>query len=182
MIILGDSLEDDQLVSLLRNQPLDHVISDTSTPDETELVVTSVKLLSGDIFGLEKYLAWGAKVHEVEVATYEEKRVSLLTVADHAKEVGARRPVIARIESVTDELLMNALYDAPAIRKGTSHEERIVTKTAPDARELCDDRALLRYACDGRYFADCKSEPPVTTDRGLAERLWTLSARQVGLA
>jgi len=118
IICLGDSLEDDEVVHLLRNNPLDHIISDPSSLDESELVVTSVKLLSGDIFGLEKYLAWGAKVHEAPVRSYEDKRSSLLTIADYAKDVGARRQVIAKIESVTDELLMNALYDAPAVSRG----------------------------------------------------------------
>lgn len=33
----------------------------------------------------------------------------------------------------------------------------------------------------GRYFSDCKPTAPSTTDRALAERLWALSERQVGL-
>jgi len=152
LVILGDSLEDDEFISVLRNTTVDHVITDADAPDEVELVVTSVKMLSGDIFGLEKYLAWGAKVHEIELSTYEEKRVALLTVAAYAKQVGARRPVVGKIESVTDELLMNALYDAPAARAGvvpTQHTDK-VTEVA-SARP--DQAALVRYACDGRYFA-----------------------------
>jgi hypothetical protein len=156
VVILGDSLEDDDVVSLLRQRNLDHVIADSQPPDEAELVVTSVKSLSGDIFGLEKYLAWGAKVHEIAVRSYEDKRSALFTVAEAAREVGARRPVIAKIESVTDELLMNALYDAPAIRSGISPRLRILKATEPPPTLLPDagnDVALLRYACDGRYFA-----------------------------
>jgi len=152
IIMLGDSLEDEEVVQLLRGQTCDHLITDVDQLDEVELVVTSVKLASGDIFGLEKYLAWGAKVHELEVSTYEEKRTVLLTVAQHAKEVGARRHVIGKIESVTDELLMNALYDAPAARKGQrpgQHTGELPSLTSAKTGE----RALLRYACDGRYFA-----------------------------
>ncbi len=152
IIMLGDSLEDEEVVQLLRSQTVDHLITDVDQLDEVELVVTSVKLASGDIFGLEKYLAWGAKVYDREVSTYEEKRSVLLTVAQHAKEVGARRHVIGKIESVTDELLMNALYDAPAARKGKrpgQHTGDLPTLTSGRASE----RALLRWACDGRYFA-----------------------------
>lgn len=151
IIILGDSIEDDEVVSLLRDLPMDHVISDSQDPDESELVVTSVKLLSGDIFGLHKYLAWGTKIYEETINTYEGKRMALLHVADHAKEVGARRQVIAKIESVTDELLMNALYDAPAIRNGVSRQARIDKST--EGELPAEEAALLRYACDGRYFA-----------------------------
>jgi hypothetical protein len=152
LVILGDSLEDDEFVSVLRNTTVDHVISDADSPDEVELVVTSVKLLSGDIFGLEKYLAWGAKVREVEIRTYEEKRVALLTVAAYAKQVGARRPVVGKIESVADELLMNALYDAPAVHAGITPRQhtKALSKMATDRPE---ESALMRYACDGRHFA-----------------------------
>jgi hypothetical protein len=152
VIILGDSLEDDEVVELLRNRTVNHVISDSESPDEVELVVTSVKLQSGDIFGLEKYLAWGAKVHEVDINTYEEKRVALLTIAKHAKSVGARRHVIGKIESVTDELLMNALYDAPAVSQGVPPAQR-VGDPAEIANQRSAQAARLRYACDGRYFA-----------------------------
>jgi hypothetical protein len=152
VIMLGDSLEDEEVVQLLRNSTVDHLITDVDQLDEVELVVTCVKLHSGDIFGLEKYLAWGVKVHEREVTTYEDKRVALLTIAQHAREVGARRHVIGKIESVTDELLMNALYDAPAAARGArpaQHTGELPVVTSRPASEA----ALLRYACDGRYFA-----------------------------
>ncbi len=153
IICLGGSLEDDAVVDLLRNFPFDHLISDVGKGaggDDDELVVTSVKLLTGDIFGLEKYLAWGVKVREIAVHSYEEKRVGLMTIAEHAKDVGARRQVIAKIESVTDELLMNAMYDAPAVSRGET--PRVPTAADVYAGEE-HEVALLRYACDGRYFA-----------------------------
>jgi anti-sigma regulatory factor (Ser/Thr protein kinase) len=157
LIFLGSSLEDDEILGLLRDH-LDHVISDADAPDETELVVTSVKLLSGDIFGLEKYLSWGVKVYQAEVRSYEDKRVALVTVAEHAKQVGARRQLIAKIESVCDELLMNAMYDAPAARKG----EPARVPDRPDEVPHDGRPCRLRYACDGRYFAvsveDCYGE------------------------
>jgi DNA-binding NarL/FixJ family response regulator len=150
IMILGESIEDDEVVQLLRHASLNHIISDAENPDDTELVVTSVKLSSGDIFGLEKYLSWGAKLHASNIHTYEQKRQALATVSQHAKEVGARRQVIAKIESVTDELLMNALYDAPSTRSGKTRAERI--RNAEDGIPS-EESAVLRYACDGRYFA-----------------------------
>src|SRR5687768_17119691 len=84
VVILGDSLADLDLVELLRARPMDHLISE-GAPDEVELVVTSQKLMSGDIFGLEKYLAWGASLNEIEVSTYEEKRAALFNVGQAAE-------------------------------------------------------------------------------------------------
>ncbi len=146
LVVIGDSLEDAEVVELLRRRGLNHIISDADDPDDTELVVTSVKLLSGDLFGLEKYLAWGVKVMDLAITTYEDKREALLAVTAHAREVGARRPLIARIESVVDELLMNALYDAPAARHGVAADTR-------SGQPAADARAQLRWAGDGRYFA-----------------------------
>ena len=140
IVILRDSLADPELLEMLQKQPLDHLISDSEVPDEMELVVTSVKLLSGDIFGLEKYLSWGARVTEVELSTYEEKRAALADLGRVATEVGARRQLVTKIESSADELLMNALYDAPATR-------------ADDGAGPPPPKALLRYASDGRHFA-----------------------------
>ncbi len=148
LIVLGDSLEHDDVVAMLRGRGVDHLISDADEPDDTEIVVTSVKLLSGDLFGLEKYLSWGVRVGERVVRTYEGKREAMGEVTGYAKEVGARRPVIAKIESVVDELLMNALYDAPAAAGG-----KRPGPVTGDAEPPADANAVLRWACDGRYFA-----------------------------
>lgn len=145
IVVMGDSLEDADVVELMRRRGVSHIISDSEDPDDTELVVTSVKLLSGDLFGLEKYLSWGAKVVDRPIVTYEDKREALVAVTSQARDAGARRPLIARIESVVDELLMNAMYDAPAVRRGDPRADRL----APEG----DATALLRWASDGRYFA-----------------------------
>jgi hypothetical protein len=151
IVVLGESLDEQGTVDLLRQPALDHLIADSPDPDDSELVITTVKLVRKDIFGLEKYLAWGVLVHEREVAGYEEKREALLEVADYAKEAGARRQTVARIESVADELLMNALYDAPAVRFGV--RPRIGERSRAGLGPMGHERALVRYACDGRYFA-----------------------------
>lgn len=150
IVVLGASLDEAATVALLRQHQLDHVIADTTEPDETELVVTSVKLMREDIFGLEKYLAWGVLVHEIEVAGYEEKRAAIQRVADFARDGGARRSLIRSIETATDELLMNALYDAPAARFGV--RARIGERTRAGLGPLGDEPVTLRYACDGRYL------------------------------
>jgi hypothetical protein len=72
-------------------------------------------------------------------------------VAAHAANVGARRQLVTRIESVTDELLMNALYDAPAIHHGSSRHARVEKRA--DTLRPAEEAALLHYASDGRYLA-----------------------------
>jgi hypothetical protein len=148
LIVMGASLEDELVVEAMRRDRWNHVIRDAEDPDDAELVVTSVKLSSGDIFGLEKYLAWGVRVNDANVQTYEAKREALISVTASARDAGARRPTIARIESVVDELLMNAMYDAPAVANGT-----VPQTPSRISDQIGDSEARLRWASDGRYFA-----------------------------
>jgi hypothetical protein len=120
--------------------------------DEAELLVTALKLLGGqDIFGLDKYLAWGAQVHGACVGSYDDKRSAIESVAAFAREIGCRRQLVGRIEIVADELLMNALYDAPASLAGDRRP--FVERAVPGGGPVSDRSAIVQFACDGRYFA-----------------------------
>ena len=66
------------------------------------------------------------------IRTELERRRAMDEVCSWAEAIGARRPIIHRLASVIDELLMNALHDIPA------------TKPAS---------ALLRWASDDRMLA-----------------------------
>jgi hypothetical protein len=154
IVILGASLDEAETVALLRHHHLDHVIADAGQPDETELVVTTVKLMrddGGSIFGLDKYLAWGVLVREKVINGYDDKREAITEIADYARDGGARRPLVRAIETAADELMMNALYDAPAARYGV--RARISERTRAGLGPLGEESVTLRYACDGRYFA-----------------------------
>jgi hypothetical protein len=141
VVVLGDSLDDDGVLELLRRTAT-HVISDRDA-DEAELVATSVKVLTGDLFGIDKYLTWGARIDERAVADYVDKRAAVRAVAEFARRSGARRTLIARVESAVDELMMNALYDAPGDR---SDRDGAAANESPF-------HATLRYGADGRVLA-----------------------------
>ena len=131
VVIVGDDLDDDGLIAAMLDAPVSHLVTD---PSDRDLGITSAKLASGDLFGLEKYLADGAAVGERTVTGDPDKRAAIGAVCAWAEAIGARRPLVHRLASVVDELLMNALYDTPAIRT-----------SAP--------RALLRWGADDRAIA-----------------------------
>jgi hypothetical protein len=138
VIVVGDDLDDDGLITLMLEAPVSHLVRD---PADRELGITSEKLVSGDVFGLEKYVAVGARIGERVVTSDLEKRTAMLEVTAWAEAVGARRPVVHRLATVVDELLMNALHDAP--------RESKPTLTGADG----DHRAILRWASDDRTLA-----------------------------
>lgn len=99
------------LTAYLRDDRVNHVV----VGDELErgVEVTARKLRTGDIFGIEQYLPDGAEVRCERIRDFEGRRRALDTVLAFAEQTRMRRPVRMAIGSVCEELLMNALYDAP---------------------------------------------------------------------
>lgn len=106
VVVVGDDLDDDGLITLMLEAPVSHLVGDPQDPD---LSITSAKLATGDVFGLEKYVA--GHVGERVVRDVAGKRHAVAEVTAWAESVGARRPTIHRLTSVADELLMNALRE-----------------------------------------------------------------------
>jgi hypothetical protein len=115
-----------------------------------EVTAMATRLLFGDIFGLEKVLPWGAHIHQIEVGDYEEKSAAIQRVSQFAASIGVRRKYRESIEQCCDEMLMNALYDAPEAGKA-------VSVAGPRGKKRAalkgNDRALIEYGCDGQRFA-----------------------------
>ena len=143
VVVVGDDLDDDGLITLMLEAPVSHLVGD---PSNADLGITSEKLVSGDLFGLEKYVAPSTKIGERMVSTDSERRVVLGEVCAWAEAIGARTPVVHRLASVVDELLMNALHDAPRESKPSHAVEGT-------AVEELDKRAVLRWACDAHTIA-----------------------------
>lgn len=141
VVVVGDDLDDDSLITLMIEAPVSHLVGD---PQSRELRITSEKLVSGDFFGLEKYLATPARTFERAVDNDAGKKTAIAEVSAWAESIGARRPIVHRIASVVDELLMNALIDAP-------RESQPVIALGTSAPPI--HRALLRWATDGYQIA-----------------------------
>jgi hypothetical protein len=152
VVVVGDRLDDDGLITLMLDSQVSHVIGEPAGPD---LGVTGEKIVSGELFGLEKYVAAGTVVGQREIASDPEKRSALGALCAWAESVGARKPVVHRVHSVVDELLMNALHDAPAVRESG---RRLGTAPPPTRSRRAATQpgvrpAVLRWAADGTTLA-----------------------------
>jgi hypothetical protein len=118
--------------------------------DPRLLTYVSSKLVRGDVFGLSKVMPWGVHIHSQLVNTHEERTQALATTVQFAKGMGVRGKYREAIELVVDELLMNALYNAPVGPDGP-----LFSNVAPkDRSDLRLERpAILQMACDGSRFA-----------------------------
>jgi hypothetical protein len=115
------------------------------------LSATASRLLYGDVFGLEKALPWGVKIYSQLVGDYQEKSVCIAAVSDFATAIGVRRKYRESVEQCLDELLMNALYDAPVDSDGKQLFADVPTKTRISLR--MEQKAIVQYACEGDTFA-----------------------------
>src|SRR5262249_36658619 len=117
----------------------------------TLVAALSTKLLHGDLFGLEKVMPWGVRVYAMLVGDYQEKSLAIASVGDFAQAMGVRRKYREQIDQCIDEMLMNALYDAPVDGEGNPVfaevpvRERVLLKV--------EEKAVLQYSCDGDRFA-----------------------------
>ena len=137
------------LTSYLRDDRINHVV----VGDELEqgVFVTAQKLLTGDIFGIEKYLPAGTPVHYARLRDFAGRGRAIDTVLLYAEDAKMRRQVRTAIGSVCEELLMNALYDAPVDAAGrpmfadVDPHDRIETRSPRPVS--------IRYAATEQAFA-----------------------------
>ena len=128
-----------------------HVVSHPMPILAEELLATVQKLLRNEMFGLEKYIAWGAEVRSYTLEDTRERDDAVTTLANDVIGVGLPERVGGLVSVIADELIANALYVAPL-------DERKQRYRAGEARER--GRALrgrdvvtVRWATDARYLA-----------------------------
>jgi len=151
ILALGTWDAQQDALSLLDLCQCENLIARDKSMDEAELLATTLKMMGHDIFGLDKYLAWGVQVRQLRITSYDDKRSAIETVSDFARNAGCRRTLLGRVEIVLDELLMNALYDAPSCESGDRNQ--YVSRAVPGGGPVSSRAVDLGFACDGRFFA-----------------------------
>lgn len=118
--------------------------------DPRDLSAMATRVLAGDIFGLEKLPRWGTQIHSFLVGDYQEKSLCIAQISQFAELMGVRRKYREAIDQALDEMLMNALYDAPVDEHGKPIFAEIPTKTRISLR--LEQKVVVQYACDGKQF------------------------------
>jgi len=184
VVVVGDDLADDGLIALMLDAPVSHLVED---PGDRDLGITSEKLATGDLFGLEKYVASGARVGERVVQDDVGKRRAMDEVCAWAESVGARRPVVHRIASVVDELLMNALGASLSRPDGVrgrparvrwAADDRTLAISVGDAYGALRQRDVIDHV---RRARDERGRPQPETDGGAGIGLYLVLANVASL-
>ena len=116
-----------------------------------ELLATVQKLMRGDVFGLEKYMAWGAEVRTYTLEDCRDRDDAVATVARDVVAAGLPDRVGSLVSVIADELIANALYVAPVDDTGA----RFRSAEPREKPRLLTGRDVvtLRWATDARYLA-----------------------------
>jgi len=113
LIVYASGYSSHGLAQLLGQHGIGHTLSCSTPEDLNRLRVTACKSLDDDIFGLDKYLAWGALTTTIRVTRSAQRAEVLEACAQIAERVGMRERRAESLATLADELLTNALYNAP---------------------------------------------------------------------
>ena len=116
-----------------------------------ELLATVQKLRRADVFGLDKYMAWGAEARSVVLDDAADRDTAVAQLARDIIGAGLPDRIGSLVSVIADELVANALYTAPIDADGARFR-RDEPRDRP--RPLAGkDAVALRWATDGRYLA-----------------------------
>ncbi len=150
LVLIGERPQGDAPKSF-RCRSLTNLLGNPMPLLAEELTVTALKLLRDDIFGLNKYLSWGVETRRIELTDAAQRSEVVDKVTHDVREFGLGPRVASLVSLIADELLSNALYNAPTDDAGM-HIHKDSTRHAP--RPLSGrDVVALEYGCDARYFA-----------------------------
>ncbi|MCA9679344.1 MAG: hypothetical protein KC464_30220 [Myxococcales bacterium] len=150
-LVLMQDAEAGEVPGVLGVDHLSYLMANPMPLLAEEMIATALKLLRADLFGLEKYLGWGVEVRERTLTDAAQRVDAVTELSDDIHAVGLGPRVAAAASLIADELLSNALHNAPIdAAGGRPHADR----SRPEGRPLVGrDQVTLRYACDARYLA-----------------------------
>jgi hypothetical protein len=128
-----------------------------------ELTITVHKLIHRDLFGAEKYLLWGTEMHTHTITRGSQRTKLVERLAEDVTARGQTPRVASIARLVADELISNAVHNAPTNRDG-AHFRKDIPRDVEI--ELADHESVrLRWGCDARYLAVEVSDQYGSLDR-----------------
>jgi CRP-like cAMP-binding protein/CheY-like chemotaxis protein len=134
----------------------------TRDPEDRHFTVknfltTLGKVTTKNIFGIERYLAPGVDIFDELICGSGDRRLQIQKTIEHYREISIRSTTLDRVEVVLEEMLMNAIYDAPTDKNGKSLFNHLPRTQEVNLKE--GQQAHLRHGCDGLYLAVSVVDP-----------------------
>ncbi|HEY4176794.1 MAG TPA: hypothetical protein VGM90_08185 [Kofleriaceae bacterium] len=161
MTLLGNAV--DRIPAILGLGAVSNLLVHPMPVLAEELTVTVHKLIRGDLFGAEKYLLWGTDLQETIIARASQRAELVADLSATLKQRGQSARVASMAMLVADELISNAVHNAPRDASGVFYRRDL----ARDQELELDERHRVRYrwGCDARYLAIEVTDPFGSLDR-----------------
>ncbi len=148
-------------IDILPKYPyLKHIISKDITDRALtikSIATTVTKIFTTDFFGPEKLLNWGTEIFAEKVNNSTKREEHISNMNAYLKNMGVRSSFLTNINIVAEEMLMNAIYDAPTDGSGKplfNHLARTEVIKLEEAQQ-----GTFRYGCDGVNVAISMTDP-----------------------
>lgn len=145
------------LACLFGEHGLSNVLARSGELDVADLQVTVEKMLRGDIFGIDKYFPSSAARREISIRGSTEREELLTVTRDFALAAGAQGRFAELLCNACDELVTNALYNAPVDAAGKARFAHLSRTNAVhlDAHEV----VKVTFATDGSEMGISVTDP-----------------------
>lgn len=137
---------------------VDHIIAnkDSNSFTSTQLSAALLKISTSDIFGVEKYLAPGTEILRDTLRANADRETINSRVMKFSESHHLSRQITRHSYGITEEFLMNAVYDAPA----AAGIPRFQNLESIDSIVLePSEYGELSFGFDGKVFAISMSDP-----------------------
>jgi hypothetical protein len=136
---------------------LDHIVANLDPEwTSTDLAITLQKILNKKFFGIEQYLSPESAIQSHTVRGSGDRDTLNKIVQEWVDACGVGKNISRLAHGICEELLMNAIYDAP-VAGGRTHYEQLERTSK---RELTPDEwSTLRFGMNDRLFAIAVTDP-----------------------
>jgi hypothetical protein len=116
-----------------------------------ELTTTVHKLIRGELFGADKYLLWGTELYAQTITKASQRSGLVAKLSEDVRARGQSARVASMAMLVADELVSNAVHNAPIDAAGEHFRKDVARDIEIDLAGR--DTVQLRWGCDARYLA-----------------------------
>jgi hypothetical protein len=134
VIVIVPDLDVPQMAALMQDERVCHLIAKSADVSLLQAIVD--KLETGSIFGMERYLPPAANLHYRRVSTYQDRLSAIDDFENYMRRKRLRAGVRRSALQVCEELLMNAMYQAPVDADGVRLFAEISLKDTNAATRL----------------------------------------------
>lgn len=137
---------------LVETAAIDHVLgrrSYESPPRAWEIAMLARRLQGAPTPPLSAYLAWGFSALDIEVRTSADRDVAAARIHEFVGALQVPRRIAEMFAELGDELIMNAIYDAPVDAHG---RPRYAADRKAQIALAAHEQPAMRIATDGTWL------------------------------